>query len=303
MARLVSEEYVGGRPETLPPGREIESRADDPRPNREAHSSGVAWGAVIGGAFAASALYLILLALGAGFGLSAISPWSNAGARASTVGAVAIVWLIVIEIIASVFGGYLTGRLRTKWTLIHTDEVFFRDTANGFLAWAVALVASVAFLATAGAYMAGSAIQPRAEEGTAAAVSNPTMYFADMLFRSSRPSAETPVARIPGAQTSDTATRAEAARILANDLTQSQVPAADRDYLAGLVAGQTGMSQPEAEQRVSGVLSQARQAEDAARKATAHLLLWLFLSLLLGAFSASFAATVGGRQRDHVMVA
>ncbi|HEY6340447.1 MAG TPA: hypothetical protein VIY49_03060 [Bryobacteraceae bacterium] len=302
MARLVSEEY-GSRPETLPPGRETESRAEGLRPDREGHSSGVAWGAVIGGAFAASALYLILLALGAGFGLSAISPWSNAGARASTVGAVAIVWLIVIEIIASAFGGYLTGRLRTKWTLIHTDEVFFRDTANGFLAWAVALVVSVAFLASAGAYMAGSAIQPRAEEETAAAVSSPNMYFADMLFRSGRPSAETPGAQTPGAQTSDTATRAEAARILTNDLRQSQVPAADRDYLAGLVAGQTGMSQPEAEQRVSDVLSQARQAEDAARKATAHLLLWLFLSLLLGAFSASYAATVGGRQRDHVKAA
>jgi hypothetical protein len=308
MARLVSEEYVERRPETLPPGREAGSPAEGLLPNREAHSSGVAWGAVIGGAFAASALYLILLALGAGFGLSAISPWSNAGARASTVGAVAIVWLIVIEIIASAFGGYLTGRLRTKWTLIHTDEVFFRDTANGFLAWAVALVVSVAFLASAGAYMAGSAIEPRAEEETAAAVSNPNMYFADMLFRSGRPSAETPGVQTPNAQinaaqTSDTATRAEAARILVNDLRQNQVPAADRDYLAGLVAGQTGMSQPEAEQRVSDVLSQARQAEDAARKATAHLLLWLFLSLLLGAFSASYAATVGGRQRDHVKAA
>ena len=122
-------------------------------------SSGVSWGAVIGGAFVAAALYLILLALGAGFGLSSISPWSNAGASASTVGTVAIVWLIIVEIISSSLGGYLTGRLRTKWVLIHTDEVYFRDTANGFLAWAVALVITVAFLASAATSMVGHAVQ------------------------------------------------------------------------------------------------------------------------------------------------
>ena len=104
-------------------------------PNREAHSSGVSWGAVIGGAFVAAALYLILLALGAGFGLSAVSAWSNVGLTATTAGALAIAWLIIIEIVASAFGGYLTGCLRPKWTLVHSDEVFFRDTANAFLVW------------------------------------------------------------------------------------------------------------------------------------------------------------------------
>jgi len=98
--------------------------------SREAYPSGVSWAAVIGGAFVAASCSLILLALGAGFGLSAVSPWSNVGASASTVGALAIVWLFLIEIIASALGGYLTGRLRTKWALIHPDEVYFRDTAN-----------------------------------------------------------------------------------------------------------------------------------------------------------------------------
>src|SRR5690348_9274449 len=117
---VTSADYVGASPEVS-------------LPSREAHSSGVSWGAVIGGAFVTAALYLILLALGAGFGLSAVSPWSNVGLTASTTGDIAIVWLIIIAIIAFTFGGYLTGRLRTKWTLLHTDEVFFRDTANGFL--------------------------------------------------------------------------------------------------------------------------------------------------------------------------
>lgn len=276
---IVSPEYVG-------------SQIDGPPPNPESQSSGVSWGAVIGGAFVASALYLILLALGAGFGLSAVSPWANAGASASTVGALAIVWLIVIEIIASGFGGYLTGRLRTKWTLIHTDEVFFRDTANGFLAWSVALIVSAAFLASAATSMAGSAEQARASSvnAPAAAISSPNMYFVDELFRSDHVAGEAV----------DTAAKVEADRILLRGLKESQMQSADQSYLARIVASRTGLSQADAEKRVTDVVTDARQAEDTARKATAHFLLWLFLSLLMGALSASYAATIGGRQRDHV---
>jgi hypothetical protein len=250
-------------------------------PNREAHSPGVSWGAVIGGAFVAAAFSLILLALGTGLGLSAVSPWSNVGASASSVGAAAIVWLIFIEIVASALGGYLTGRLRTKWALVHTDEVYFRDTANGFLAWAVALVISVTFLASAAGSMVGA---------TATSATDPNAYFVDALFRSDRIAPEN----------KDVAVQAEAGRILANALRQNQMPAEDQNYLARLTAARTGISLPEAEKRVSDVVADARQTEDAARKVTAHLLLWLFLALMMGAFSASYAATIGGRQRDHV---
>jgi hypothetical protein len=251
----------------------------------------VSWGAVIGGAFVAAALYLILLALGAGFGLSAVSPWSNAGWTASAVSGVAIAWLVIIEVIASAFGGYLTGRLRTKWTLIHSDEVFFRDTANGFLAWAVALVVSMAFLASAATSMAGSAAEVRASSATATgSISDPNLYFVDSLFRTGRAAADT----------GDAAVRAEAERILVKGMKDPQMSGADQSYLATLVSARTGISQSDAEKRVSDVVTEAREAEDAVRKATGHLLLWLFLALLMGAFSASLAATIGGRQRDHV---
>jgi hypothetical protein len=250
-------------------------------PNKEAHSSGVGWGAVIGGAFVAAAFYLILLALGAGLGLSAVSPWSSVGASASSVGTAAIIWLIFIEIVASALGGYLTGRLRTKWALIHNDEVYFRDTANGFLAWAVALVISVTFLASAATSMVGV---------TAASVTDPNAYFVDALFRSDH----------IGAENKDAAVQAEAARILANALRQKQMPAADQNYLARLTAARTGISLPEAQTRVSDVVAEARQMADTTRKVAAHLLLWLFLALMMGAFSASYAATIGGKQRDHV---
>jgi X-X-X-Leu-X-X-Gly heptad repeat protein len=267
----------------------LEAHSDDLYGNREARSSGVAWAAVFGGAVVAAALYLILLALGAGLGLSAVSPWSNVGVSAQTVGTGAIVWLILIEILASALGGYLTGRLRTKWALIHTDEVYFRDTANGFLAWAVALVISVVFLASGAASMVGGVAQ--LESGaTAASETDPNAYFIDTLFRSDR----------PGAESKDGSAQAEAGVILANSLRESQMPAADQAYLARLVASRAGITLPEAQQRVSDVVVAAKQAEDTARKVTAHLLLWFFLAVLMGAFSASYAATIGGRQRDQV---
>jgi hypothetical protein len=253
----------------------------------------VSWGAVIGGAFVISAIYLILLALGAGFGLSAVSPWANAGMSAATAGVAGMIWLIVIEIIAAALGGYLTGRLRTKWTLVHTDEVFFRDTANGFLAWAVALVVSAALLASAATSMAGRT-EPIRQAGeireSVASAAGPNAYFIDELFRSERPAPES----------RDAPTLAEADRLFTNALRIKQMPSADRAYLTRLIMAKTGVDQAEADRRVSTAFAEAQQAEDVLRKATARLLLWLFLSMLIGAFCASYAATIGGRQRDHV---
>jgi hypothetical protein len=266
----------------------VESRPRGMRSPGEADSSGVAWGAVIGGAVVAAALYLILLALGAGFELSSISPWANTGVSAATAGTAAIVWLIFIEVFSSAMGGYLAGRLRTKWTLVHTDEVFFRDTANGFLSWAVAVVVSATVLASGAASMVGRVSPARASTDSTISA-EPNAYFTDSLFRSDR-----------GAVATEAPIQAEAGRIFANALRQDTMPAADQDYLAMLVAVRTGLSQSEAAKRVTDVMTQTRQAADAARKVTAHFLLWLFLALLMGAFSASVAATVGGRQRDHV---
>jgi hypothetical protein len=259
-----------------------------PRPG-EANSSGVSWGAVIGGAFVAAAFYLILLALGAGLGLSSVSPWSWEGVSASAVRSGAIIWLIFIEIIASALGGYLTGRLRTKWTLVHTDEIFFRDTANGFLSWAVALVITIGFLASATVSMVGNIRANAARDTGGQSTINVNAYYIDASFRADQPTPNADLSR-----------RAEAGRILTAALAKNEISSQDRTYLAQLIATTTGISVADADKRISDVMTEALSAEDIARKATARLLLWFFLSLLMGAFSASYAATVGGRQRDHV---
>ncbi|MFY9803421.1 MAG: hypothetical protein WA211_02975 [Candidatus Acidiferrales bacterium] len=263
----------------------------------DSNASGVSWAAVIAGAFVAAALSLILLALGTGIGLSAISPWENSGASAPAVGAGAIVWFVLIEIIASSMGGYLAGRLRVKWTSVHTHEVYFRDTAHGFLVWAVGVVITAGFLASAATAMVGGAARGRAmmaESGSAPAAEDagPSAYFVDKLLRPSAVNSNQDYGSL----------RSEAGLILANAIREGNMPAGDRAFLAQVVAARTGMNESDAEKRVDDVFAQAREAADKARKAVAHAMYWTFLALLVGAFCASFAATIGGKQRDHVVV-
>ena len=261
----------------------------------EAYSAGVSWPAVIGGAFVAAALALILLSLGTGLGFSSISPWSNMGAVASTIGKAAIAWLIATQIIASAMGGYLAGRLRTKWVNVHTDEVYFRDTAHGFLVWALGLVVTAAFLASAATSLAGGAMQRSAATTANDAETsglNSHAYLIDTLFRSNGSVSDR----------NDALARGEAERILTHGMRQGALPAADQTYLAQMVSARTGLNQTEAENRVSDVFAQAQQSAENARKALAHLSLWLFVALLSGAFCASYAGTIGGRQRDRVIV-
>lgn len=277
---------------------------------RESSNSAVNWSAIIGGAFVAAAVSVLLLALGSGLGLASVSPWLGSNPSPTTFTAMAAIWLIIVQWLSSGLGGYLTGRLRTKWVEIHTHEVFFRDTANGFLAWAVAtvfvvgLAASSASSLVAGstrtaATIAGGALRG-ASQGmaqNATQPSNPAEYFVDTLFRPAQPN--------PNASASEV--RGEAERILATSLSGSSIAPADRTYLAQLVAARAGISQADAEKRVDDVVAKVKAAEDKARqiadstrKAAASFAFFTFVSMLIGAFIAAVAAAVGGQQRDEI---
>ena len=282
----------------------------------------VSWAAIFAGAAAAAALSLILMLLGTGLGLSAMSPWANEGASAKALGFGTGVWLIFIHLAASSLGGYLAGRLRTKWVSLHGEEVVFRDTAHGFLTWAVGTLFTAAVLTStvsaivgggvrAGAQVAGGAAQAgttaAASAGAATAAqsgqdSGPVNYMVDSLFRS-------PKGSKGGAAASQEQATAEVGRIFVNALGSEKLPEEDARYAAQLVAQRTGLSQPEAEKRVNDTFNQiqakkkeaetkAREAADAARKASATAALFLFICLLIGAFVASYAGIMGGRHRD-----
>jgi hypothetical protein len=258
----------------------------------EGSHTAVSWPAVAAGAFAAAALGLILLALGAGAGLSSLSPWQTSGLTPSAVGLGAVLWITGVEIVASALGGYMAGRLRTKWVNVHSDEVYFRDTAHGFLSWAVALVLTAAFLTSAASVMVGNeargATASRAEQTGEGA----DRYFIDELYRAE-----------PNVVPADAAVRSETGMIFMHALRQRELAAADKSYIVLSVAARTGLTPSAAEQRVTDVFAQAQQALDTARKAAAHALYWLFVALLLGAFSASIAAIFGGRHREFAHVA
>lgn len=298
-----------------------------PAVSSEISTSGVSWSAIFAGASASAALSLILLVLGVGLGFSAISPWANHGVSATAIGISSIVWLTFTQIAASGIGGYLCGRLRIKWVTVHADEVYFRDTAHGFLAWAIASLVTAALLgsvignvlssgvsagvaiasSTVGAAGVGGAspVPPSGSTGSNGVGDGALGYTVDALFRSDQPPITT-------AGNADSGAWFESGRIVANALRSNSLPPEDRKYLAQVVAMRTGMPLSDAEKRVSEVFNKAnaaianaeqsaRQAADKARKAAAYSALWMFVALLSGAFVASLAATFGGRQRDRVI--
>ncbi|PJL19813.1 hypothetical protein B9Y66_01755 [Stenotrophomonas maltophilia] len=356
-------------PERGPLGPDVATVVTTPivPPNSE---SAVSWGAIFAGAVAAAALSLVLLILGVGLGLSSVSPWSFEGVSKETFGWTSVAWLTFTALAASGLGGYLAGRLRTKWTQIHGDETYFRDTAHGFVSWAVATLLTAGLLtsaiggvlgagakvagATAGAAVSTAGVAA-AGVGTAAAggQEGDLNYWVDSLFRNATtpgpdaagappappaagaapgnspmdPAAPPPPAASVGPRDARTAplpprpmpgngpmgdrreVRAEVNRIIINSLQGDGLDPVDTQYLSQLIARETGMSQAEAQARVTDVQTRmraalekakttAKQAADDARKATAYAALWLFITLLIGAFFASLSATWGGRRRD-----
>lgn len=282
--------------------------------------SGTAWGAIIGGAMAATAVAVILMLLGSGLGLTIVSPWDYAGVTATTFAVSTVIWLIVTQWFSAAIGGYIAGRLRTRWD-IPADEVFFRDTAHGFITWALSTLIVAGLLTSSMAAITGAATQAAAtvaaggaaggaiaaaqgadETGAPTASAEPgatdmTGYLVDRLFRVPSP---------PGVGAPMTAaeSRAETQRILATGVI-GEIAAEDRAYLVKIVANRAGVSPAEAENRVAAAIqrieaakAEAQAAADEARKVAASMAILGALALVIGAFIASAAAALGGRLRD-----
>jgi len=267
----------------------------------ESLASAASWPAIFAGAFTATATSLILAALGGGIGLATVSPWPHRGASATTFTVMTAIWLIVIQWVSSLIGGYITGRLRAKWVGAHTHEVFFRDTVHGFVTWALATVVGAAVLTSAVGTISESGIQ--AASNVASGISGDALsrrdssapYHVDRLLRSAD----------HDKNTSNADTAAEVSRILAQGIGAGDVPADDRDYLVKLVVARSGIEESDARKRVDEVIAaekeaqvKFRQAADDARKAAATTSIFLALSMFVGAFIASAAAALGGRLRD-----
>lgn len=251
----------------------------------------LSWGAVFAGAIASAAMTLLLLALGVGLGLSVVSPWSEQGISASTFSVGAGLFMLAVAMLSSTVGGYLAGRLRTRWAGVNEKEAYFRDTAHGFVTWAVATVFSVAVLGGAMTHLVAGAAPNIAPAVAAATPSNPADLLVDAMVR---PESNTnAVIRLDSPNFRD-----EVKRAAITGLREGGLAPADRAYLARIVAARTGLDQAAAEQRVDSTIVQAKAAADKARKAAAKFAMWLTAAMIAGAVFAMLGAVEGGYLRD-----
>ena len=264
--------------------------------------SAASWGAIFAGAFVAIAASLVLLSLGTGFEFASVSPWADHGVSATTFSVTTAIWLIVTQWISACLGGYMTGRLRTRWTGTHIHEVFFRDTAHGLVTWALATVVVAGIAASSLSSLLGGGVHAAAQvaggsaSGIVAAADSPAAsYNIDKLFRSAN-----------DASTSAADIHTEAGHILANAISTGSIADTDRTYLVSLIARKSGASPEDAKRRVdefattiNDAKAKAMEAADAARKVAAETAIYTALSMLIGALIASVSAALGGRLRDE----
>jgi hypothetical protein len=270
----------------------IDTVAIRPGTDTEPSVAGVSCAAVAAGAVVSCALTIVLLAFGIGLGLSVVSPWAGAGVSATTFKIGTGLYLVVIAMLSSSIGGYTAGRLRSRWIGVHSDEVYFRDTAHGFIAWAFATVLGVVLLAFPATSLIGGAASGTTRAATSAASqAGPMDGYVDTLLRTDAPATQN------GGSAQDS--HPEMLRLFSSSFRSGgDLKPADRDYVSKVVAARTGLSQADADKRVNDVVTQIKADTDAARKASAQLAFWLTAALLIGAFCASLAATEGGGLRD-----
>jgi hypothetical protein len=252
---------------------------------------GVSWAAVLAGAVASLALTLLLLSFGAGMGFAVVSPWQRSGVSTTTFEIGTGLYFVVMAMISSAMGGYLAGRLRSRWIGVRTTEVLFRDTAHGFLAWAAASVLGAVLLASPANSLLGGALSGATQGASNSVQTSPLEGYVDTLLRPDNPSAQ--------GQQELAGTRSELVRLFTSAFRSgNDLNANDRNYVTKVVSARTGLSQADAEKRVNEVVIQAQKDFDNARKAAMKIAIWLTLSLFIGAFSAALAATEGGGLRD-----
>jgi hypothetical protein len=269
----------------------------------------VEWGAVFAGAVLAAALSFVLLTFGTAIGLSATSPWPNSGLSAKVIASLAVFWVMAQQIGAFMVGGYVAGRLRTRWREASQDEAEFRDGLHGGLVWAVGIAIGAALvLATAGAAVrTGAEVAGKTAAVTATSAGDPMDLVLDSMLRPTSVAqaapppaagAAAPRAR-PGAVAASDDTRAEMARILASSVASGSLTDQNRTYLAQVVAQRAGVSQQEAEKRVNEALNAARAAADKARRAAVLTGFVTAAALILSFAAAWWAALKGGQHRDN----
>lgn len=251
----------------------------------------VDWPAIFAGVAVASGISVVMFTFGAAIGLSMVSPYEGDGVSGRLYFSALGLWTLWVVLSSLAAGGYVAGRLRKPVGDATEHEVDVRDGAHGLVVWGVSIVVAALLVAVGVAGVVGATAS--AARGVLAdndGRSDTVAYTIDALFRAPKQST--------AAAASD-ADRREVARILTLGTVRGDVNANDQAYIADLIAARTGLSETEAQQRVTEVLAEARRKADAARKLGVVLGFFTAAALVVGAATAAWAATLGGRHRDR----
>lgn len=280
------------------------------------------WSPILAGAIGAAALSFLLLTFGSAVGLSLTSPWPETGARLWVVGLAVAWWMVLVQIGSFAAGGYLAGRMRSRWGDSGTSEGAFRDSTHGFMVWAVGVLMGAAVLAIVSLGTAktvaesGAVVAAGAASKPGAIATGPADYAADLLLRpqpAAAPSAPTTTttttvesSRPMNAIANDDALRAETNRIFTAAIKNRALTERERTYLTQVVATRTGLPQADAQRRVDAAVTEARdlelKAREQAEKARKSAVIAAFIaaaSLLISLIAAITAAALGGKHRDE----
>jgi hypothetical protein len=272
----------------------------------------VEWPAVFAGAVLAAALSFVFLTFGTAIGLSATSPWPGSGLSAKVIASIAVFWVLAQQIGSLMIGGYVAGRMRTRWSEAG-DEAEFRDGLHGGLVWAMGVLFSALLVfATAGAAARTGAEVAGKAAASVAGTADPMDAVIDTMLRPTvtaqapaptpPPAAApqpTPRPRTAGAPASGDESRAEVSRIMAGALASGGLTSENRAYLAQVIVQRTGLPQSEAERRIDAAVNAAREAADKARKAAIVTGFVTAAGLILSLGAAWWAAMKGGNHRDN----
>ena len=243
------------------------------------------WTPIVAGALVACAASSIMVTFGAAIGLgvsSAAPTWRDAS---MALWALSGLFLILQALISFGCGGYVAGRCRAPYGDV-ADDAGRRDGMHGVIAWALAVILGTclaALIAYGAASRPSSLTQPATT--TEPSVISPEI---DHLFRAERQPPSADLAPL----------RAQAGRVLLMSSSHSGIPADDRAYLVRLVTATTGLTGPDAEHRVDGVIADSKTAISRARASTIILAFSVAAALLFGAVAAWAGAEAGGRHRD-----
>lgn len=247
-------------------------------------TSAVSWSAIFAGTAVAIASSLVLFALTAGLDLAALAPDRATSATSLTV--LTGIALVVTQWISAALGGYMTGRLRTRWVNTHTHEVFFRDTAHGFITWCVATVVLASGLASASATFPGARIHVSAGSHG----HNTRLVSAGYALPGS--------ARFAAAAAPATDSAVRSRLVLPEGPAAVESPSAYRPAAVQLPPSTDGTRAADDTQGLWPADLSTSRDDDGMRSAAAATSIISALSMLVGAFIASVSAALGGRLRD-----